>query len=367
MSERWDIVVAGLSITSSWGNGHATTYRGLLRELARLGHRILFLERDVPWYAENRDIINLPFCQIGLYQNLEELRDRFLDEIRHCDAVILGSYVPDGAAIAELLLQEARGIVAFYDIDTPVTLAALRAGKCEYLAPETIPLFDLYLSFTGGPTLSHLELVFGAQRARPLYCSTDQTLYYPEAVEPTCDLGYLGTYSPDRQKTVDELLVSVARRSPALRFMVAGPGYPNPDDWPANIDYVEHLAPQRHRDFYNSQRLTLNVTRAHMIQAGYSPSVRLFEAAACGAPVISDSWQGLDSFFEPGLEILVANSADECCFILDTVSAAQRQEIGRRARQRVLREHTAAHRARELTKFLGEAMTERRGSLRRAV
>jgi spore maturation protein CgeB len=316
---------------------------------------------------ENRDINDLPFCQIGLYKSLEELRDRFLDAVRQCDAAILGSYVPEGVAIARLLLQETRGVVAFYDIDTPVTLAALRAGKCEYLAPETIPLFDLYLSFTGGPTLAHLETVLGAQRARALYCSTDETLYYPQAVEPTCDLGYLGTYSPDRQKTLDELLVSVAERSPALRFLVAGPGYPNHDDWPANIEYVEHLAPHRHRDFYNSQRFTLNVTRAQMIQAGYSPSVRLFEAAACGTPVISDSWQGLNSFFEPGREILVANSVDECCCILDSVSAAQREEIGRCARERVLREHTAAHRARELTKLLGEVMTERRGSLRRAV
>jgi spore maturation protein CgeB len=182
MSERWDIVVAGLSITSSWGNGHATTYRGLLRELARLGHRILFLERDVPWYADNRDVSGFPFCQIGLYRSLEELRDRFLDSIRQCDAAILGSYVPEGVAVAELLLREARGLVAFYDIDTPITLAALRAGKCDYLAAETIPFFDLYLSFTGGPTLTHLETALGAQRARALYCSADETLYYPEKV-----------------------------------------------------------------------------------------------------------------------------------------------------------------------------------------
>ncbi len=367
MSERWDIVVAGLSITSSWGNGHATTYRGLLREFAKRGHRILFLERDVPWYAENRDINGLPFCQIGLYRSLEELRDRFLDSIRHCDAAILGSYVPEGVAVADLLLREARGAVAFYDIDTPITLAALQAGKCDYLTAETIPYFDLYLSFTGGPTLAHLETHLGAQRARALHCSADETLYYPKKVEPTCDLGYLGTYSPDRQKTVNALLVKVARLCPGMRFMVAGPEYPNRSRWPANIGHIVHLSPPQHRDFYNSQRFTLNVTRARMIRAGYSPSVRLFEAAACGTPVISDSWVGLDSFFTPGCEILVAHSTEECRTILRRVSRGQREEIGRCARKRVLREHTAAHRASELEKFLEEATAARRKSLRRAV
>ncbi|HET6568658.1 MAG TPA: hypothetical protein VFG50_11890, partial [Rhodothermales bacterium] len=212
MQPPLDIVILGLSITSSWGNGHATTYRGLVRELDRAGHGVLFLERDVYWYRDNRDMPKPPFGSLQLYDDLEELRDRFTSHVRRADLVIVGSYVPQGVEVAEWVLQHATGTVAFYDIDTPVTLARLRRGDAEYLTPALIPRFDLYLSFTGGPMLGVLEQVYGAPMARALYCSVDPELYYPEAAKTRYDLGYLGTYSDDRQPPLERLMLEPARR-----------------------------------------------------------------------------------------------------------------------------------------------------------
>src|SRR5205823_6138567 len=193
----------------------------------------------------------------------------------------------------------------------PVTLAKLAAGDNEYLSPSLIPKFDLYLSFTGGPTLAKLERQYGAKRARVLYCSVDPQLYYPNRKARCWDLGYIGTHSADRQPTLERLMLAAARKWPEGRFVVAGPLYPESIAWPANLHRIEHLPPSEHRKVYNTSRFTLNVTRADMISAGYSPSVRLFEAAACGTPIITDSWRGLEQVFEPGREVLVAESTDD--------------------------------------------------------
>ena len=349
------IVILGLSITSSWGNGHATTFRGLVRELAANGHDILFLERDVPWYADNRDLPEPPYCTTRLYRTLPQLRQRYTRRVAEADLVIVGSYVPDGVQVGEWVTETARGLTAFYDIDTPVTLAKLAKGDFEYLSPHLIPRYDLYLSFTGGPTLREIERKYGSPMARALYCSFDPSEYYPAKQRVRWDLGYLGTYSDDRQPTVERLLIEPARRAPERKFIVAGPQYPETIEWPRNVRRVTHLPPRDHRVFYNSQRFALNVTRAEMIRAGWSPSVRLFEAAACGVPIISDWWDGLDSLFEPGREILIAEkSADVLRFLRK--SDDDRKRIGARARARVLAEHTATHRARELESYVAEAL-----------
>lgn len=350
-----DVVVLGLSISSSWGNGHATTWRALVRALAAAGHRILFLERDVPWYAANRDQPEPAGARLALYGGLDELRDRFDAAVRRADLVVVGSYVPEGAAVARWVQARARGTTAFYDIDTPVTLAALARGDCAYLAPELVPAFDLYLSFTGGPTLRRIERELGAQRARALYCSADPEVHRPEPRTPRWALGYVGTYGADRQAALERLLLEPARRRRAWRFTVAGPQYPPRLAWPENVDRVEHLAPGDHAAFYASQRFTLNVTRADMVRAGYSPSVRLFEAAACGTPVLSDPWPGLETIFAPGREILIARSTAEALRHLDETTDDERRAIGDRARRRVLAEHTAAHRVAALEAYVAEA------------
>ena len=211
MTSPLRLVFVGLSITSSWGNGHATTYRSLLAALARRGHLVRFLERDVPWYAEHRDQLTLPGVQVALYQSMEDLKARFTRMIQTADAVIVGSYVPDGDAVGAWVLREAGGVRAFYDIDTPVTLGKLRRADHEYIAPDLVPRFDLYLSFAGGRALNVLANQFGARRPRPLYCSVDPDLYFPEELLPKWDLGYLGTYSDDRQPGVERLLTPWTR------------------------------------------------------------------------------------------------------------------------------------------------------------
>lgn len=353
------IVILGLTVTSSWGNGHATTFRGLVRALDAAGHAVLFLERDVPWYADSRDLPQPPYCRTELYVGLPDLRARFGEEVRDADLVIIGSYVPEGVAVGDWVVATAQGVRAFYDIDTPVTLAKLARGDFEYLHPRQIPAYDLYLSFTGGPTLELLEDTYGSPAARPLYCSFDPTLYYPEQQPEAWDLGYLGTYSTDRQPPLESLMLDAARAWPQGRFVVAGPLYPADTAWPPNVARIDHLPPARHRAFYNQQRFTQNITRADMIRAGYAPSVRLFEAAACGTPIISDYWEGLDTFFAFGTEILVAHSAADTLRFLRELDEAERRAIGNRARQRVLGRDTADHRARELTGYVAELRGER--------
>jgi spore maturation protein CgeB len=343
------IVILGLAITSSWGNGHASTYRGLLQELSARGHELLFLERNQPWYEAHRDLANPLYCQVALYESVPELKARFGAQVRGADCVIVGSYTPDGVAVGEWVTRAAGGMTAFYDIDTPVTLSKLERGDYEYLSLGLIPRYDCYLSFTGGPILDRIEREMGSPAAHPLYCSVDPSLYFPEeATHRSWGLGYLGTYSDDRQPALQRLLIEPARRLPAVSCVVAGSLYPDTLSWPANVDRIPHLNPGEHRKFYNGQRFTLNVTRAAMVRAGFSPSVRLFEAAACGTPIISDEWAGLETLFEPGVEILIAKSSRQVVEILQGMPETERREIGQRARRRVLAEHTASHRAAEL-------------------
>ena len=352
-----DVVFLGLSITSSWGNGHATTYRGLVRELAARGHRVTFLERDVLWYRDNRDQPQPAGCTTLLYQSIDELRREHAERVRDADVVVVGSYVPEGVAVGEWAAATARGLVAFYDIDTPVTLAKLARGDYEYLTPGLVARYGLYLSFTGGPTLRRIEREFGSPMARALYCSVDPALYFPDpAAELRYDLGYMGTYRDDRQPPLDRLLVEPARRWPDGRFAVAGPQYPASIAWPPNVARTTHLAPREHRAFYCAQRFTLNVTRADMVAAGWSPSVRLFEAAACATPIVSDWWAGLDEVLTPGREVLVAHTADDVLGALREMPDAERRAIGEAARARVLAAHTAAHRAAEFEGYVSEAM-----------
>ncbi len=353
MTAPLKIVVLGLSLSSSWGNGHATTYRALLSAFVARGHDVLFLERDRPWYAAHRDL-DPTFCRFALYQEVADL-EAWRADIVAADAVIVGSFVPDGIAVGRWVQEIAGGLAVFYDIDTPVTLARLEAGDAEYLSPDLIPGYELYLSFTGGLALRRLEQVYGSPAARPLYCSVDAELYRPLGRPERWDLSYLGTYSEDRQPTLETLLLETARRAPHLRFCVAGPQYPDSIAWPANVERLEHVPPAEHPAFYSASRFTLNVTRADMIAAGHSPSVRLFEAAACGTPIISDVWPGLDELFIPGEEIALATGTQA---VLDLLNAPPEvgERIGKAGRARILGQHTARHRALKLESYLRQAL-----------
>ncbi len=362
MTPPLKIVIFGLSITSSWGNGHATTYRSLVRELSKRGHDVLFLERDTPWYRANRD---LPWPCPGhgrteLYRDLDDMKERFRRDVAEASFVMVGSYVPEGCALGRWVLDTANGARAFYDIDTPVTMAKIKRGDYEYISPELIRRYDLYLSFTGGPITEYIEKRWGSPMARPLYCSADPEVYYPCKRKKDWDIGYLGTYSDDRQPILERLMLEPARKLVDRRFVVAGALYPVALRWPHNVRRFEHLPPPLHRDFYNSVRFAFNVTRADMVRTGYSPSVRLFEAASCGTPIISDNWEGLDRLFRPGLEILISNGPRDTIRYLNDITEDERRKIGERGRLRVLSGHTAAHRVDQLEGYMREVL-ERRG------
>lgn len=355
-----DIVIFGLSISSSWGNGHATTYRSILKALDKRGHRILFAERDVPWYRDNRDLPDPDFCELYLYSHLAEVPTGLLPRVRAADLVILGSYVPDGIALADWITTQAGGTTAFYDIDTPVTLAMLARNEATYMTGELVPRFDLYLSFAGGPVLDILEQEYGSPCARALYCSADLDTHRPAtAAPPAWDLGYLGTYSADRQPVLTELLIKPAEALPDRRFVVAGPQYPADVTFPGNVARIDHVAPADHAAFFSRQRFTLNVTRREMALLGYAPSVRLLEAAACASTIVSDTWPGLDTIFAPGREILLATRAEDVIDLLTRLRDDERVAIGAAARVRVEADHTGDRRAEQLEHLIAEARDKR--------
>lgn len=352
------IVIFGLSITSSWGNGHATTFRALARALHARGHRIVFFEKNVEWYASNRDMPEPPFCSVRLFDDWRAALPLVRTELHDADVAMLGSFFPEGVAAAEEIFESAVRVKTFYDIDTPITLASLRSdGRTDYLTADQISGFDIYFSFTAGPTLAELEERFHAQRVAPLYCSFDPQEYRRFGVNKrfACDLSYMGTYAPDRQPKIEDLLCDTARTLPASRFVVAGPQYPPEITWPANVKRITHLNPRWHARFYSSSRFTLNVTRRDMVRAGYSPSVRLFEAAACGATILSDNWPGLDTFLAPGKEILLPAGSEDVKHYMTSMSDGEVRRIGDAAQQRVLAEHTSDRRAQQFEEEVAEA------------
>jgi len=352
------LVIFGLSISSSWGNGHATLWRGLCRALAARGHETVFFERDVPYYSEHRDLTALPGLELKLYADWAGIREDAVSELSGADVGMVTSYCPDGVEATEAVISSRVSVRCFYDLDTPVTLARLHAGESlPYIGPRGLQDFDLVLSFTGGRSLRELTLRLGARRVAPLYGSVDPTFHRP--VHPverfSADLSYLGTYAEDRQKALEELFIEPARRLPARRFVIAGAMYPVDFPWARNIHFVRHLPPAEHPAFFSSSRLTLNVTRRAMAATGFCPSGRLFEASACGAPILSDWWEGLDTFFAPGREILVARRAADALRAINLPEGELRQ-IAQASRQRTLEEHTAEHRARELEELLEWAL-----------
>lgn len=344
------ITIFGLSITSSWGNGHATTFRALCEALHRRGHRIVFFERNVEWYQNNRDLPHPEYCEVKVFENWQEILSSVRTELRDSDVAMVGSYFPDGIAALEEVLASNAQVKAFYDIDTPITVRSLREnGRADYLLKSHLPELDIYFSFTGGPMLQYLQEELGAPFAVPLYCSVDPDKHCELPAEPrfTCDMSYMGTYAPDRQPKIEEFLCAPARRLPEKKFIVAGPQYPAHIEWPENVERIMHLNPRHHAQLYSSSRITLNVTRREMVLAGYSPSVRLFEAAACGAAIASDNWPGLETFFTSGREILLATGSDDIIRYLENYSNSELRRIGRDARDRVLASHTSEVRAQE--------------------
>jgi spore maturation protein CgeB len=345
------IAIFGLAVSSTWGNGHGALWRALIRSLTDDGHTVTFFERDTPYYAQNRDLYSLPEGgELVLYQEWLDVLPRARRALADADVGVITSYCPDGIAATELVLDSRVPVRCFYDLDTPVTLARIEAGEqTSYIGPEGLAPFDLVLSYTGGGALDALCDRLGAHRAVPIYGSVDPTLHAPAPSDPhySAALSYLGTYAEDRQSALERLFVEPARRRPRRRFVIGGSQYPASFPWTANIWFVRHIPPAGHPAFYSSSEITLNVTRGAMARMGWCPSGRLFEAAACGVPILTDWWEGLDAFFDPGREILVARSTEDALAALD-LPQPEREAIARRGRERTLAEHTSTRRAREM-------------------
>jgi spore maturation protein CgeB len=350
------ITIFGLTLSSSWGNGHATPYRAIIRALARKGHRVVFYEKDVDYYARRRDFSQWPHCDLVLYRRWEDVRRQAIDSAAASDAVIVASYCPDGARISDDVLDLWRPLRVFYDLDTPITLNNLRRDNLEYLCRDQIPQFDLYLSFTGGRILDELETTWGARRARPLHGCVDPDMY-PRVRRSRafrCDLSYMGTFADDRREKLEALFLKPARELPDQQFILAGSLYPQDWSWPENVRRFDHIAPANHPAFYSSSRLTLNITRGEMARAGYCPSGRFFEAASCGTAILTDRWEGIEGFFTLGEEIVPVNDADDVVRALQ-LPDGELKRVAKRARQRTLDEHTGARRADELLRWIEEA------------
>jgi spore maturation protein CgeB len=356
------IVIFGLTISSSWGNGHATLWRGLCKHLIRSGHSVTFFERDVAWYAGARDLFEIPDGQLMLYPSWDAVRGVARSSIAEADAAIVTSYCPDALAATELVLDQDRATRVFYDLDTPVTLSRLRAGEeVPYIGSSGLAGFRLVLSFTGGGRLfEEFQHRLGATNIKPLYGHVDPDIHRPVAAEPhyRADLSYLGTHSQDRQAALEELFVAPARLRPDLRFLLGGAQYPADFPWASNMYFVRHLPPSEHAAFFASSRLTLNVTRRAMAEMGWCPSGRLFEAAACGAPLLSDSWPGLEDFFTRGEEILLARHASDTLDALQ-MDGSELRQIAARARERTLDQHSSQRRAAELVALLQQSTNAR--------
>jgi spore maturation protein CgeB len=354
------LTIFGLSITSSWGNGHATTFRALCEALHRRGHKIVFFEHNLEWYQNNRDLPEPPYCDVKVFASWQEILPTVRTELRDTDVAMVGSYFPDGIAALEEMLSSNVPVKTFYDIDTPVTVRSLTEhGRAEYLLKEHLLELDIYFSFTGGPMLRRLEQELGVPFAVPLYCSVDPEKHRELPANPrfACDMSYMGTYAPDRQPKIDELLCAPAHELPQQKFIVAGPQYPAEIAWPGNVERIMHLNPRYHAELYSSSRITLNVTRREMVLAGYSPSVRLFEGAACGATIASDNWPGLETFLSPGREILLPVGSDDIVRFLRDYDQSELRRIGRAARERVLASHTSDVRAGEFEHAVEIAMS----------
>jgi spore maturation protein CgeB len=344
-------------------------WRGLCRALANLGHRIVFFERDVPYYAGTRDLSELPYGKLILYRHWEDICAVAGREIADSDAAIVTSFCPDARAASQLMEDASRPVHIFYDLDTPVTLSSLAKGEAVfYLGPEGLGGYDLVLSFTGGVALERLSTLLGASRPRPLYGHVDPDVHRPAAPQPQYQgaLSYLGTYAADRQAKLAELLLRPAALSPHERFVIGGAQYPDTFPWLPNLHFVRHLPPSEHPSFYSSSRFTLNITRDAMAIMGYCPSGRLFEAAACSSAILTDHWDGLDQFLTPGHEVLTVRTTDD---VLDALAMtdAETAHIAHRARERVLDEHSSSRRAIDLVREIEDARIPLSPPVQRAV
>jgi len=346
----------GKSILSSIRYPQADLYRGLVGELAQRGHRTVFLECERPDEKWQRDMLRTPYCDVWTYATTDSLLDEYTPAIEAADIVILGSAVPEAHRIAAWIADKARGVKVYYDTDLARTLASLSNNNSdkECVSCSTVPIFDLYLSTTGGSALDQLMQEYGCRFAKPLYESIDPYFFYRTDVHKQYDLGFIGNFKPERDQHLEELLLQPARHTPNRRFVLAGDHYPPDVDWPDNLTYLEHLPETNHVDFYNRQHCSLVLAREDRRALGFTPSKRLLAAAACGVPILTHHWEGIEQFFEPQREVFLVEDCHQVLDVLYQSNEIDRRRVGDFARERVLAQHTTAHRTDQLLSFWHE-------------
>lgn len=360
MKSSLNIAFFGSSLVSAYWNGAATYYRGIIRSLHARGHRVTFFEPDAYDRQKHRDIDDPSWARVRVYRVGEgsSRHDgvmRALEEARGADLIVKASGVGvfDDLLEAEVLNLRAPGTtVAFWDVDAPATLDRVENNASDLFRP-LIPHYDFVFTYGGGDPVVSAYKKLGARACVPIYNALDPTTHYP--VEPiaeyTADLAFLGNRLPDREARVEEFFLKPAAMIPERRFLLAGNGW-HDKSMPSNVHYVGHLYTKDHNVFNCSPAAVLNISRESMARYGFSPATRVFEAAGAGACIITDAWQGVSHFFEPGQEILVAASGDEVIDRLRELTPERARAIGREARRRVLFEHTYDHRAEELERAL---------------
>jgi spore maturation protein CgeB len=358
MKKPLNIAFFGSSLVSAYWNGAATYYRGILRNLAARGHRITFYEPDVLDRQRYRDIDNPAWAEVVVYsaESPDAVR-ALVHSTRGVDLLIKASGVgahDDLLEQAVLEVRSARTRVVFWDVDAPATLERLAAEPSDPLR-ALVPEYDLVLTYGGGQPVIAGYAALGARRCVPIYNALDPQTHFPVSPNPlfTADLGFLGNRLPDREARTEEFFFNVAARMPAADFFLAGSGWAN-KPMPPNIDSYGHLGSAYHNAFNSTPKAVLNIARDSMARCGFSPATRVFEAAGAAACIVTDAWQGIEMFLEPGSEILVANNGDEVASLLDALSPQAAAAIGRAALRRVLAEHTYLHRVIQLEDVLEE-------------
>ncbi|HLH94884.1 MAG TPA: glycosyltransferase [Xanthobacteraceae bacterium] len=350
------IAFFGSSLVSSYWNGAATYYRGLLKALAAFGHDITFYEPDAFERQQHRDIADPPWARVVVYPATLDGCHSALDEAA-CSADLIAKASGIGVFDEELAtaipdLAGPRRIIVYWDVDAPATLQSMTQDPRHHLR-AVIPHYDCVFTYGGASPVVSRYLAFGARRCIPIYNALDPSTHFPVLACPEfrCDLGFLGNRLPDREPRVEEFLLRPARLLPDCEFLLGGAGW---DDkrLPSNVRCIGHVGTVRHNAFFCSGLATLNINRKSMAEFGYSPPTRIFEAAGATACIITDAWAGIEQFLEPGREILVAQNGDAVAAILRRLSNGDAARIGAAARARVLSEHTYAHRAREVIRVL---------------
>ncbi|MFC6997486.1 CgeB family protein [Rufibacter roseus] len=354
-NKKLNIAFFGSSLVSAYWNGAATYYRGIVRALHERGHHVTFYEPNAYQRQENRDIPDPEYAKVVVYQANEEAVYNVLEDAATADVVVKASGVGvfDELLEAEVLkLQSKDRLVIFWDVDAPATLDRVESDPADPFR-TCIPQYDLILTYGGGDPVVNAYTKLGAKKCVPIYNALDTATHYPVSPEVkfACDLAFLGNRLPDREARVEQFFLDVAAKLPEQKFIIGGSGW---GDKPMseNVNYIGHVYTNEHNAFNCTPKAVLNISRESMARYGFSPATRVFEAAGAGACIITDYWEGIDFFFEPDTEILVAKDGEEVAQLLQGLTEERAQAIGEAAYQKVLAKHTYAHRADELEQLL---------------